>query len=143
MPVILPIALLGAGLASIGYGLMQKPSSGPSPTPDPWPQPQPQPGPQPQPQPQPQPPPPVPVPDIKPNVPNYNATVQGDGVNVRTGPSTTYAIITSLNRGTQVIMPDANAWEPPTQNAPDGWLPVILGDGRRGWIAAHYLTVRA
>lgn len=71
-------------------------------------------------------PPPMPV------VPRYERrVVTGSGVNLRVGPGTQYALTGRVARGETVdlLQPEA-----------EGWAYVRLGDGRRGYIAARFLT---
>lgn len=153
---VVPVALVSAAALGL-YALMNKDGGGsstppPNPAPippgplPPPPGPSPYPAPVPAPIPQPPSPPPVPPPAPIPNVTpaqSFMATVQGNGVNVRTGPGTQYAVVTTLNQGTGVNMPHADAWAAPTAEAPEGWSAVILSDGRTGWIASQYLTIKA
>ncbi len=72
-------------------------------------------------------PPPMPV-----VVPRYERrVVAGSGVNLRVGPGTEHTLAGRVARGETVdlLQPEA-----------DGWAYVRLGDGRRGYIAARFLT---
>lgn len=57
--------------------------------------------------------------------------VAGSGVNLRVGPGTEHTLAGRVARGETVdlLQPEA-----------DGWAYVRLGDGRRGYIAARFLT---
>lgn len=81
-------------------------------------------------------PPPTPTPSPTPTPPPSTMTgtvsnTGGDNLNCRSGPSTSYGIITKLAPGTQVPVRGA---------AQNGWYPVVCG-GRDGWVSATYLTV--
>ncbi len=55
----------------------------------------------------------------------------GAALRCRTGPGTSYAIITSLAPGTQVSIRGASS---------GGWTPVVCA-GRNGFVSSHYLTI--
>lgn len=63
------------------------------------------------------------------------ATVNSDGVNLRSEPTTAAAVVTELNSGTTVTITGGS-------RQADGftWLPVALEDGTTGWIAQDFLT---
>lgn len=61
------------------------------------------------------------------------ATVNGNRVNVRTGPGTNYPVITQVNMGDVVTLRDQAF----------GWYKVTLQDGTTGWIAGWLLNVSA
>lgn len=59
--------------------------------------------------------------------------VAGTSVNLRTGPGTAFGAITSLARGTEVIV---------LRNPGNGWIKLrVPGTGRIGWMADRLLTV--
>lgn len=149
--------LLGAGVLAVGYVLFwpktasaaTKPGTLPAPTPQ-APRPAaPAPAPVAVPKPAPAAPAPAPVP-IPPKIDAgpgsqvaYPLLVTGDGVNVRTGPSTSYPVITTLAKGTRLQLPHSNSWSEPTNGAPQGWSGVLLPSGQSGWIASQYLVLQA
>lgn len=59
------------------------------------------------------------------------ATVNGNRVNVRTGPGTNYPVITQVNKGDVVTLRDQAF----------GWYKVTMRDGTTGWIAGWLLNV--
>ena len=61
--------------------------------------------------------------------------VGASDVNVRSGPSTRYAIITSLPRGTRVTVAG--------RNGPGSWLYVKFPNGRVGWVYRPYVSIPA
>ena len=58
------------------------------------------------------------------------AAVNGNHVNVRTGPGTNYPVVTQVNRGDTVMLRDQAF----------GWYNVTLQDGTDGWIAGWLLN---
>ncbi len=65
-------------------------------------------------------------------VPRYERRiVTGSGVNLRSGPGTEHLLAGRVARGESVEL---------MQPESDGWAYVRLGDGRRGYIAARFLT---
>ena len=59
--------------------------------------------------------------------------VSGNSVNLRTGPGTAFGAITSLARGTEVIV---------LRDPGNGWIKLrVAGTGRIGWMADRLLTV--
>ncbi len=58
------------------------------------------------------------------------AQVRADGLNVRRGPGTEYAVIFTLNRGEVVSIVGSQA----------GWYQVQTEDGRRGWVVSRHLN---
>lgn len=149
---LLPILLGGAALAAVGAVLFwpKKASAAPAqprPAASPLPAPSPSPVPAPAPTPAAPSPPPVPIPPkLDPSVGpgsqvEYPLLVTGNGVNVRSGPGTNYAVLTTVNSGQRLRLPHSNSWSAPTAGAPQGWSGVILPDGRSGWIASQYVTI--
>lgn len=65
---------------------------------------------------------------------NNIAIVVSNALNVRTGPSTLFPIITAVERGTQLIVLG--------QNQSGAWLLVRIPDGREGWVARAYTDYR-
>jgi uncharacterized protein YgiM (DUF1202 family) len=53
------------------------------------------------------------------------------GANVRTGPGTDYAIVTSILAGSTVTI----------EGQRDGWYQVILPDETEGWMSAQVLQI--
>lgn len=61
--------------------------------------------------------------------PSTYDNINSDYVNVRSGPGTTYKIITRLNKGVKVgILTNSN-----------GWANVVLSDDTTGWVNAQYI----
>jgi hypothetical protein len=145
---IVPV-LLGLGIIVVG-GILFWPGKAKAAL---VPKPQPQPLPPPKPAAAPPAPSPIPAPAPVPIPPKldtgpgaqieYPLLVTGDGVNVRTGPSTSYPVITTVNKGTRLQLPHSNSWSGPTAGAPQGWNGVLLPNGRTGWIASQFLTIPA
>jgi hypothetical protein len=61
------------------------------------------------------------------------AVVQSDGLNVRTGPSPDYAIITTVVNGTE--LPALGF------NADQSWVQVLLDGTTPGWVNANYVQL--
>lgn len=61
---------------------------------------------------------------------SVTGTIAGNRVNVRSGPSTTDAVLTSLNWGTSVTIVSRS----------DGWYNVQLSNGTIGWIYSDYVS---
>ena len=71
---------------------------------------------------------PEPLPESEPDVVLY---VAGRTVNVRSGPSTTFAAITSLTRGTAVV---------DLGDAGEGWRQIRLDSGEIGYMSGDFLS---
>lgn len=61
-----------------------------------------------------------------------SALVIGDNVNVRTGPGTSYPIVTVAARNTRITVFTLNS----------GWYSLQLPDGTKGWMSARYVDTR-
>ena len=75
-------------------------------------------------------------PDSQPSgglAPNTQATVvnAGSGLNVRSGPGTSYDKVASLSNGNKVIVVEAAA---------DGWYCIDYGNGQTGYVLGDYLS---
>lgn len=93
---------------------------------------------------------PIPVPNVLPNVippnilPQPTAVAMGiistpSGVNLRSSPSTSGAIIKGLVNGT-IVTVLSTALSPPTEGAPQGWVNVRDASGSTGWVSRQYCT---
>lgn len=59
------------------------------------------------------------------------AVVNGSGVNIRTGPGTTYQVVTRANRGERYLVADRSA----------DWYKIILNNGQPGWVVSWLVEV--
>lgn len=77
-----------------------------------------------------------PAPDSKPQVPgeemNHDAVVKGTVVNVRSGPDTSYSVVTKLQAGALVKITWKSA----------GWYKITTPDGKEGWVAEYLLSLK-
>ena len=62
---------------------------------------------------------------------SYKATVNATSLNVRSGASTSYSVITKLPKGTVVDV---------IENASNGWKKIKTSNGTTGWVSGQYLT---
>src|SRR5699024_12498146 len=62
---------------------------------------------------------------------SYKATVNATSINVRSGDSTSYSVITNLPKGTVVDV---------IESASNGWKKVKTSNGTTGWVSGQYLT---
>ncbi len=53
-------------------------------------------------------------------------------VNIRSGPATSYAVITKVNRGDTMVI----------QQVKDSWYQVKLSDGKTGWVASWVVEIK-
>ncbi|WP_084413159.1 N-acetylmuramoyl-L-alanine amidase [Desulfovirgula thermocuniculi] len=70
------------------------------------------------------------TPDVLPVPENTQVTVQGDRVNVRSGPGTNYTVLAQVNKGERLAV---------LGKVPD-WYQVKLPGGEVGWIVAWYVA---
>lgn len=61
------------------------------------------------------------------------------GINVRSGPSTAYAVVTRLDRGTQLPILEVR---PQDNGGPFKWVQVEVDGGKEGWIREDLLSFR-
>lgn len=57
-------------------------------------------------------------------------TINGTGVNVRTGPGTNFPIVSKIEKGTKVTIKEQAF----------GWYKVVFADGKTGWIASWLIN---
>ena len=62
---------------------------------------------------------------------SYKATVNATSLNVRSGSSTSYSVITKLSKGTVVDI---------IESASNGWKKIKTSNGTTGWVSGQYLT---
>ena len=62
---------------------------------------------------------------------SYKATVNATSLNVRSGNSTSYSVITKLSKGTVVDV---------IESASNGWKKIKTSNGTTGWVSGQYLT---
>ena len=62
---------------------------------------------------------------------SYKATVNATSLNVRSGASTSYSVITKLPKGTVVDV---------IESASNGWKKIKTSNGTTGWVSGQYLT---
>ena len=62
---------------------------------------------------------------------SYKATVNATSLNVRSGASTSYSVITKLSKGTVVDV---------IESASNGWKKIKTSNGTTGWVSGQYLT---
>ena len=62
---------------------------------------------------------------------SYKATVTASALNVRSGASTSYSVITKLSKGTVVEV---------IESASNGWKKIKTSSGTTGWVSGDYLT---
>src|SRR5699024_5861957 len=62
---------------------------------------------------------------------SYKATVNATSLNVRSGASTSYSVITKLPKGTVVDV---------IERATKGWKKIKTSNGTTGWVSGQYLT---
>lgn len=62
--------------------------------------------------------------------PGQELVVQGDGVNIRSGPGTNHNVLAQVSRGTRLPFIERSA----------DWYKVQLPDGKTGWIIAWYVS---
>src|SRR5699024_354886 len=62
---------------------------------------------------------------------SYKATVNATSLNVRSGNSTSYSVITKLSKGTVVDV---------IESASNGWKKIKASNGTTGWVSGQYLT---
>ena len=62
---------------------------------------------------------------------SYKATVNATSLNVRSGASTSYSVITKLSKGTV---------EDVIERASNGWKKIKTSNGTTGWVSGQYLT---
>jgi len=87
-----------------------------------------------------------------------NATVSGNGVNLRSGPGMNYSVIACLNRGTSVTVTDRSnsTWYSIVYNGQSGFMsssylsiqgsqtqPEVSTDGSSGYVNAMYVRMRS
>nr|WP_317333309.1 SH3 domain-containing protein [uncultured Romboutsia sp.] len=65
---------------------------------------------------------------------SYKATVTATSLNVRSGASTSYSVITKLSKGTVVDV---------IESASNGWKKIKTSGGTTGWVSGSYLTTGA
>jgi hypothetical protein len=75
---------------------------------------------------------------------NGSVAIIGRNVNVRTEPGTGGTVITKVSdtllnfdQNTYNNLPERSKEQ--LVNSPDGWTPVVLPNGRRGWVASEYV----
>lgn len=75
---------------------------------------------------------------------NGSVAIMGRNVNVRTDPGTGGAVITkvsdtllSFDQNTYNQLPERSKEQ--VVDTPDGWTPVVLPNGQRGWVASEYV----
>jgi N-acetylmuramoyl-L-alanine amidase len=62
----------------------------------------------------------------------YTGSVTSYGLNMRTGPGTSYAVVTSLPRGTVFTLL--------ARDAAATWVKIQIADGRQGWVHSGFIS---
>ncbi|OUD09443.1 hypothetical protein BVC71_06205 [Marivivens niveibacter] len=75
---------------------------------------------------------PVPAPQVQPTPQIELATVSGNAVNMRLGPSTQYGVVSTLGRGTEVEV---------LETASNGWARLrVVENGQVGWMSGRFVA---